>query len=611
MLRELNHLGIEFELSPLGYSEVIAHWEIQLPTGGIIPLVTTLEGKTKEGKTKPGQSLLLPDLRRNADEPLLVSDAGEYVFGVGDRGSKRQPLYLQLLDLCIANTGDEGCIQVRNFINSAEVEELERCFRERMPLQTKQEYDKFSWERDRIIFTLNGEIVTDRPAVQQFWSKYYASKQDVEEGTCLLTGEKTLTVGRKMPMMIKGVPGSASSGAALTSFDKAAYQSFGWEGNTNAPIGFEAAVRLHKMLDVLLRSPHHHERIGGQVFVFWGAQNGEGIDRKVWEDPAAAVAKSIFTSRDQPSILPDDSEISVFFLATLKGNRGRVALSSWDEQTRETISESVTRFVECQQFAKNLRAKPIWRLRNCAFREPNKEYTDKIDTALVRAVLCGASLPDEYAIRVINRICLEQDVFHSKERAQALAFYLESNSRGILQHLQSKNNDRDRSFAVTNTKIMDNVPTLPSQDDHLKRQKVAYILGRIAFLMHWAQYVAQHSQLGKTDKEQTEEETKKLPREDTNVSRSLRALSTTPVQVFPKVFHGCITHHLEARDGDKQLGYIKRCINQEFTKFGDGFDPSVDLPETFNVKEQSCFFMGWGIRRSEFFTTKEKEKKND
>ncbi|MDS9397996.1 hypothetical protein RI030_10395 [Aphanizomenon flos-aquae NRERC-008] len=45
------------------------------------------------------------------------------------------------------------------------------------------------------------------------------------DGVCLLTGEKTPTMGRKMPMMVKGVPGSMAYGAAISSFDKVAYQS--------------------------------------------------------------------------------------------------------------------------------------------------------------------------------------------------------------------------------------------------------------------------------------------------------------------------------------------------------------------------------------------------
>jgi CRISPR-associated protein Cas8c/Csd1 subtype I-C len=570
MLRELNELGTHFELSPLGYTEAIAHWRIEISTGSIIRLETPKKGD----KLEPGKKLLLPDLRRNADEPLLIDDGGEYVFGAGERGEKRHLLYLELLDRCISETDDEVAKQVRAYLNSCNLEELDRQLSELVPPKTKrdgtlEERERFWWVRDRFVFTLDGERVTKRPALLGWWSSYYASKQDVQEGTCLLTGEKTLTVGRKMPMMVKGVRGTTSSGAALTSFDKAAYQSWGWDGNANAPIGFEAAVRLHKMLDVLIHNPQNHVQLGGQTFVFWGDQDGEGLNPEFWEDPAAVTASSIFTSPNRPSDLPGNRAMSrQFYLAVLKGNRGRIALSCWDTTTPEQIKTSIKQFVECQQFAEKLRAKPVWILRNCAFLDPNKEHTDKIASALVQAALFGKALPDEYAIRVINRICLEQDVLRSPDRAQALALYI--------------------------TTTMQTLPTVPPADNRLKPEQVAYILGRIAFLMHWAQVTAQN-----------------LKREETNVSRSLRALSTTPAQMFPRLYYGCIANHLEDRDGSKQLGYIKHCLNQEFAKFGSEFDPSRDLPDTFEVKAQACFFMGWGIRRAEFFQKKEKDNNTD
>ncbi|MCC5670392.1 type I-C CRISPR-associated protein Cas8c/Csd1 [Nostoc sp. CHAB 5784] len=396
--------------------------------------------------------------------------------------------------------------------------------------------------------------------MKKWWGEYYASKQDTISGICLLTGENTSLVSRKMPMMVKGVPGSSTSGAAITSFDKTAYQSYGWEGNANAPIGFESAIRFHKTLEMLMSRDANHKNIGKQAFVFWGDVEGEGIAPQLWDDPSAA--QGIFVVPGNPSKLPSDRALSRhFYLAALKGNRGRVALSSWDQRTSEQIKSSVQRFVQCQELIPQTKARPIWVLRNSAFLDPAKDYTDKITTALVKAALLGTPLPDEYAIRVMNRICQEQDVMRSPDRAQALAFYLTTN---------------------------DTMPTLPELNKHPTPEQVAYILGRIAFLMHRAQVTAQNSK-----------------KEETNITRSLKALSTTPAQVFPRLYYGCIAHHLEDKDGGGLLFRIKQALDAEFAKFGQSFDPSIDLPDTFDVKAQSCFFFGWGIRRAEFFTKSE------
>lgn len=591
MLRELNLLGQHFDLSetsPLGFSNAVVHWSIDISdiSKGSLELISSTD---KSGKSKPGKSLLVPDLRRNADESLLIDDGAEYIFGIGARGEKRQKLYLELLDRCIAETGNEIAKQIRDYITSCDVEELDRKISEAIPPKKKkdgspEEREKFWWAKDRFIFILDGKHITrETPAIREWWSKYYASKQDVENGVCLLTGENTLTVGKKMPMMVKGVPGSMSSGAALTSFDKDAYSSYGWEGSANAPISFEAAIRLHKSLDILLRENRNHYKLGGQVFVFWGDNLAEGLNPELWKDPRGAIAKSIFDVPNRPSDLPGNRAMSRrFYLAALKGNRGRIALSSWNEQTSEAIKTSVLRFVESQEIIPGGRAKPIWVMRDAAFRKPNEEYTDKIDTALIRAVLLGEKLPDVFAIKICDRICAEQDVLKSsgkrsyleENRVQALAFYLVSNQ------VPDKPN------------IMEQLKNLPTEAK-LKPEQVAFILGRIAFLMHMAQVRAQN-----------------LTKEETNVSRSLRTLSTTPAIMFPRLYYGCIAHHLVDRDG-KNLDFIRNSLDKEFGKFGANFNPAIDLPQNFDSKAQSCFFIGWGMRRAEFFTKKDggEEKK--
>jgi len=584
MLKELYELSKHLNLSPLGYAELVVNWQVNLPDAVFLPLQTPAKQPTS--KPRPGQRLLVPDLRRNSDESLLIDDAGEYVFGVGERGEKRHNLYLQLLEKCITETSDEGAKLVYKFVTESNIEQVTKQLSERLP--SKTERDEFWWGRDRFVFMLNGKQVSKRPAIKKWWGEYYASKQDTISGICLLTGENTNIVSRKMPMMVKGVPGCSTSGAAITSFDKAAYQSHGWEGNANAPISFEAAIGFNKVLEILMSRDTNHKKIGGQAFVFWGDVEGEGIDPQLWDAPSAA--QGIFVAPDKPSILPSEYALSRhFYLAALKGNKGRIAVSSWDERTPEQVKSSVKEFVKCQQLTSQTKAKPLWVLRNAAFLDPAKEYTDKITTALVKAALLGTPVPDEYAIRIMNRICQEQDAMRSLERAQALAFYLTTNI--LKSRLDAENEERAQALAFYLT-TNDSMPTSPELDKRPTPEQVAYILGRIAFLMHRAQYVAQNPQNPKPEKENPQNP--KPQKEDTNVTRSLKALSTTPAQVFPRLYYGCIAHHLEEKEGSSSLFYIKTELDKEFAKFGPNFDPSIDLPDTFNVKAQACFFFRLG-----------------
>ena len=110
MLQELNQLGIALEqddkLTPTGFSECICHWQIDLSLETFMVLETP--GKSDKSKPKFGKKILVPDLRRNGDETLLIDDGGEYVFGAGDRGEKRHDLYLQLLGRCLQETNHEA-----------------------------------------------------------------------------------------------------------------------------------------------------------------------------------------------------------------------------------------------------------------------------------------------------------------------------------------------------------------------------------------------------------------------------------------------------------------------------------------------------------------------
>jgi CRISPR-associated protein Cas8c/Csd1 subtype I-C len=581
MLKELYELSTHFNLSPLGYAELVVQWQVNLrnpPEHAFMPLETPAQKPSD--KPKLGQRLLVPDLLRNSDESLLIDDKGEYVFGVGIRGKKRQELYLHLLEKCLTETSENAARLVYDFVTSCNPETISKQLSDLSPSKTKR--DEFWWCQDRFVFMLDGKQVSKIPAIREWWGEYYASKQDTIPGICLLTGERSNILSRKMPIKVKGVPGSSTSGAAITSFDKAAYQSHGWEGNANAPISFAAAIGFNKALEILMSRETNHKKIGGQAFVFWGDVEGEGIDPQLWENPSAA--QGIFVTPEQPNKLPSDRVLSRrFYLAALKGNNGRIAVSSWDERTSDQVKSSVKQFIKCQQLTSQTKAKPLWVLRNTAFLDPAKEYTDKITTALVKAALLGLPLPDEYAIRVMNRICREQDSMRSLDRGQALAFYLTTNNC---------------------------MPTLPESDKPPTPEQVAYILGRIAFLMHRAQLTAQNppKQSSQSPNSQTGEDTKgtRSIKEDTNVTRSLKALSTTPAQVFPRLYYGCIAHHLEEKEVPG-LFRIKKELDKEFIKFGTNFNPSIDLPDTFNVKAQACFFFGWGIRRAEFFTKSEEQ----
>lgn len=558
MLAELYQFSRQFQLSPLGYGESLAIYEINLDRNRISLLTTEHKTTNKKGEEKItysfGKRLMLPDLPRNGDNPILIADAGEYLFGFGERGKRRQELYRALLEQCHLATSEPLVKAVIDYLNQANPEEI---LEELKHLEYTPKNSALG-ERDKFVFVYYSQdedkcLVTNLPSVQKFWAKYFTQKQETIDGECILTGESKPILINTFPGKIKGVPNTQTTGAAISSFDKSAYQSWGWSGNDNAPIGFDTATGILKAVELLLSSDHHHHRLGDQMFLFWGDHNQEGINPQVWNDPEAAQLAGLFTGIDAASpenaINTKDPYSSNFYLGVLKGNSGRVAMNGINRITPQEISANVSRFCELQKYFDNW-VKPIWVFRNAAFLDPNKEYTTRIDSALMGFVLLGKELPDEYAQKLLNRICVVQDTFKSQDRAKALLFYTQQ----------------------------------PDMDE--PKDVIAYRLGRIAFLMHMAQMKGRQQD-----------------KEDTNVTRSLKTLSSTPSQIFGRLYPGCYVHHLQALEG---MGYLKHLLDQEFVHVNP-----EDLPDNFNLRQQSLFFIGFAKMRSEFFTKKDKSNPSE
>ena len=298
---------------------------------------------------------------------------------------------------------------------------------------------------------------------------------------------------------------------------------------------------------MLQSNPRHHHKFGNQMFVFWGNQNQEGINPEFWQDVSACRLKGLIQGINTGKSLDTRHYSSKFYLGILKGNMGRVAINRIDSISPDAIADNVEYFCQLQQWFDHW-TKPIWVFRKAAFFDINKEHTEVVDTALIQFALLGKELPQIYAKKVIDRICAEQDTFESFDRAKALFFY---------------------------TKY-------PNMND--PNDLIAYQLGRITFLMHIAQMKA-----------------RKQTKEDTNVTRSLKTLSTTPSQVFGRLYQGCYAHHLL----EEGTGYIKHLLDEEFKTVSP-----EDLPDNFTLRQQSLFFVGFAKKRAEFFTKKADKNKD-
>jgi CRISPR-associated protein (Cas_Csd1) len=586
MLRELYELSqhVNATLPPIGYGKVVAH--IGIDISSIVNVYPLLQLDSK-GKENLGTELVLPDfVRSSGDRPLPIADTASYVLGIGKDGAVRKPMYLNLLQEGYDATQDVVIVEVLKAVELLDAETIRADCSPWFTIDSKKK-DEDPLEKARFVFLYKGQLVTDRPSVKQFWEREYTDLRASVEGTCCITGEHRLLVGATLPVMVKGVRGSQGKGAALMSFNFESVESRKWKDSEHAPLGFDVAERSHQMLNKLLQEERHHYNQGNNAFVFWGEYD-TGLNPVIWDDPeelwdddAATVSQMIFITPNDPKGFNAEACLSTrFYLAILTGCDGRVAISRWDETTPQKIAENVTRHISTQKSILGYKARPIWQLAGSCFRDPAKEYVNPVVQALVMNALWGIAIPQSIVTKVLERIYL--DLFSDKKDAR----------------FHSRYYSRFQILALYTNGMTDN-----QSPEIVRKLQVAQQLGAISYLIHDAEMTARNlDDPGKT-----------------GVAASLRALASTPKQVFGRLYQNAILYHLPTpcNDGEpkkqesrrRRLKRAGRLLRESFGQLVEmGLSPETDLPITFSLDESAWFYLGWGMREATFWAGVEREK---
>lgn len=410
----------------IGYGVNKVSFKVSISSGGgyhLIPLFTTKQVKGKDYHSL-GQNVVTPDLQRCNDNPLLIDDTGEYVFGAGKRGTTRHEMYNELLSQLLSSTeGTQPEIPILvQWLNSVTAQQIEDELKQ-LDTSIKTTAD---WEGYRFIFEVDGKRLTELPLVKQFWQQYYISKQEVEKGNCSITGQPTDVITGIMPMKLKGVPGANASGAAMWSFNGTSYEAYNRKNGVNAPMGFYAAATIHSFLNFLLREKEYHHRLDDGVVIFWGT-GGLTLNTNSWFDEGLSISshelvQSLFLFPATGLPVPcNDQDINNLNFISLKGNAGRVAIES---SIRLTISELIKNYCRFRD-SQDIKRKPLapWQVMKACYRQ-NSKVSDQIhglNTAFKKALLFGTPLPQIYLTKILHLICYETGLTQAK--VTALKFY--------------------------------------------------------------------------------------------------------------------------------------------------------------------------------------------
>lgn len=579
-------------VSPPGYSKARVSFALNLSPAGV--LLDVIDLRT-EGKKPLPRDLDVPRQAKRSSgvHPNFLCDNAGYVLGLGQEGHTPRTLetheaFVELHQSVLGELDDAGANALCAFL--AAWNPLHELLPEVL-LPLREEVTAGG----NIVFRLSGQagFIHERAALRAAWDRYDSGNASTQLGQCLVTGE----VGpiARLHDSIKGVAGAQSTGAALVSFNLAAFSSYGKEQSFNAPVSEAAAFGYVTALNYLLRSSRHRMRVGDATTVFWAERSAEHAEdflaelldpsdplrvgaKKTASDDAAGtdgvpaaprrdlqttqlvhdVLQRLSRGEAVPARLVTVDPGTRFFVLGLSPNSARLSVRFWQDSTFGALFERVS-----QHYRDMAVVMPDWE-RSPSLRQILIETAPLGDIArassllagaLARAVMQGSEYPQSLLTAMLSRVRADHKV--SGIRAGAI--------KACLLRRARRQGYADKEGMIT-----------VSLNDQCA--DASYLLGRLFALLEKAQQDANPG-INATIRD-----------------RYFGAASATPRSVFPILLRLSQHHLAKAEYGgvtDKRIEAILARVSE--------FPPHLDL------EGQGMFILGYYHQRQSFYQKKQAE----
>ncbi|MBQ9407278.1 MAG: type I-C CRISPR-associated protein Cas8c/Csd1 [Desulfovibrio sp.] len=430
-----------------------------------------------------------------------------------------------------------------------------------------------------VVFRLNTEkcLFHEVSALKDIWLKTLHKTPDVSAlGVCLVSGHLE-SIARIHPS-IKGVVGAQSSGAALVSFNCAAFTSYGKEQSANSPVSEHAARAYTSALNYLLQRDHEQMvRIGDTCMVFWAdkASPAEKLFGGFFDFPPAAAKEQdnaqvqrlqgiLQALRRGASLNEADRELesgSRFYVLGLAPNAARLSVRFWLTDTLDVLLRHVSSWYEDLRIERKFpdsepEFPPLWLLlsQTVAAQGKIENIPPGIGGQMIRAFLGGSKLPENVFGTVLQRI-------HADKADKKVQYYRAALIKAYLRR---------------NLKEVNDMTTLNTEE-----QSMGYRLGRLFALLDKTQQDA----LGTVNAGLRE--------------RYIGAASATPRLVFPMLLR--LTQHHVTKVRKNRFEGFEVMFNKTIS---DILNDMTDFPATLPLAEQGRFMLGYYHQTNAFYQKK-------
>jgi len=536
-----------------GFSSEKVHFCLAIGRAG--ELVQVLDLREVKGKKKVPRSVIVPQGPKKSVNiaASFLWGSTSYVLGADDkdkpeRTARCHEAFKQLHRNLLTAVPDEGAKAVLAFLASWKPENAVKLL---------------GWPemlKGNLVFQLDGDLgfIHERAQMRAAWSNSFGASARGEKAMCLVTGQ-VAPIARLHPA-IRGVHGAQSSGAAIVSFNLAAFCSYGKDQNLNAPVSETNAFAYTTALNQLLALTTNRIQIGDANTVFWTerASPVEGFFGMVLDPrdtPGDDKELAVFLQAVRDGKLPSGIDPEVrFFILGLSPNAARLSVRFWYASTVEDISAKLGQHFRDLSMVRSFESDPeypgMWRLLRETSNQKSKDGPPPLlGGAVMQAILRGTPYPQELLSAVIGRIRAEQNINYL--RAAILKAVLIRKKRLLNQEVEV-------SMALDR-----------------ENKNVAYLLGRLFAVLERAQQDA-------------------IPGVNTTIKdRFYGSASATPRIVFPQLLR-LAQHYVEKADygrvRDKQIEEILGDIRE--------------FPAHLGLDQQALFAIGYYHQRQDFFTKK-------
>lgn len=419
-----------------------------------------------------------------------------------------------------------------------------------------------------LLFRVDGRYPQEDDDIRAAWRRHQARRADDSvRMQCLVTGQ-TDEIAAIHPS-IKGVRDAQSSGAALVSFNAAAFCSYGHEQNYNAPVGKYAAFAYTAALNHLLADRNNVQFIGDTTVVCWV----EGADPNYQPFTAAALF-----GQEMPGLTDNDLRAAIkrlaqglpcddlgidpdrmFYILGLAPNAARLSVRFFLRDTFGGLMRNINDHYERLEIVRPSFAKscvlPLWALlrETVNLNSKDKAPSPAMAGATARSIFSGGPYPASLLEGIMIRIRAERNITWGRA-AILKAYYL-------------KNKQKDFPEEVLTVSLNES-----STDP-------AYTLGRL-FSIYEAVQQAANPGVSTTIKD-----------------KYFNSASAMPASIFP-VLNNLYQKHLRKLDAasriyfDKQVMILKGIL-------GEGYPARMNLPQ------QGAFDLGYYHQTQKRYTKKE------